>query len=132
MSGTVIVVVSDLDNAARGDINVMDSPQKAARLVETLLESGYEQERIRVFSAEEFQMQVHHRPVVSLMTTDGDEEESSQSGLTSTNEEADQEEEAPVAATSSATVTLNSAQAEGESTPFERNGVRFSTQFRPA
>ncbi|HUF54518.1 MAG TPA: hypothetical protein VMR52_12195 [Dehalococcoidia bacterium] len=131
MSNTIIVVVSDPDNAARGEINVMETPQKAARLVETLLESGYEQERIRVFSAEEFQMQVHHRPVVSLMTAEGDEAPpETDSG--SPSEDADQEEEAPVATAASATVTLNSAQPQEEATPFERNGVRFSTQFRPA
>jgi hypothetical protein len=133
MSNTVVVVVSDLDNAAHGEINVMESPQKAARLVETLLESGFEQERIRVFSAEEFQMQVHHRPVVSLMTAEGEADDiPPDSG--STSEEADQEEEAPVAAGASASVTLNSSLPvdEEQTTPFEKNGVRFSTQFRPA
>lgn len=132
MSSTVIVVISDLDNAAHGEINVMESPQKAARLVETLLESGYEQERIRVFSAEEFQMQVHHRPVVSLMTAEGEVDEAPPQSGSPSADEADQEEEAPVAAAASATVTLNSAQTEEPATPFERNGVRFSTQFRPA
>ena len=98
MSSTVIVVISDLDNAAHGEINVMESPQKAARLVETLLESGYEQERIRVFSAEEFQMQVHHRPVVSLMTAEGEVDEAPPQSGSPSADEADQEEEAPVAA----------------------------------
>jgi len=130
MSSTVIVVVSDLDNAAHGEINVMESPQKAARLIETLLESGYDQERIRVFSAEEFQMQVHHRPVVSLMTTDGDADESLKPGVASVEEEADQEEEVPVAA--GAAVTMRSTLTEEVAEPFVRNGVRFSTQFRPA
>jgi hypothetical protein len=132
MSNTVVVVVSDLDNAAHGEINVMESPQKAARLVETLLESGFEQERIRVFSAEEFQMQVHHRPVVSLMTAEGEADDiPPDSG--STSEEADQEE-APVAAGASASVTLKSSVPadEEQDNPFEKNGVRFSTQFRPA
>jgi hypothetical protein len=129
MSSTVIVVVSDLDNAARGEINVMDSPQKAARLVETLLESGYDQERIRVFSAEEFQMQVHHRPVVSLMTTEGVAEELPQPESASA-EEAGQKEEAPVAA--AAATVAKAARIEESAEPFVKNGVRFSTQFRPA
>lgn len=137
MSNTVIVVVSDLDNAAHGEINVMESPQKAARLVETLLESGYDQERIRVFAADEFQMQVHHRPVVSLMTPAGeiDDETPSSSGSPDYDEdEADQEEVAPAEEAAATTVTLSSAavgEAEPEA-PFVKNGVRFSTQFRPA
>ncbi|MEX0682291.1 MAG: hypothetical protein WD904_06250 [Dehalococcoidia bacterium] len=131
MSSTVIVVVSDLDNAAHGEINVMETPQKAARLVETLLESGYDQERIRVFSAEEFQMQVHHRPVVSLMTTDGDADEGSPSS--SSVEEVTRDESTPVvAATVAATTRMRSSLMEEVSEPFTKNGVRFSTQFRPA
>jgi hypothetical protein len=130
MSGTVIVVVSDLDNSAHGEINVMESPQKAARLVETLLESGYDQERVRVFAAEEFQMQVHHRPVVSLMTSaDGDSDD--EPADTGTYENADQEEDAPVASavtTTAKAVLVEAASAE----PFIKNGVRFSSQFRPA
>jgi hypothetical protein len=129
MSSTVIVVVSDLDNAAHGEINVMDSPQKAARLVETLLESGYDQERIRVFSAEEFQMQVHHRPVVSLMTAEGDADEEPQLDIAGA-EDAGQQEEAPVAA--GAASARSSLIAEEPAEPFVKNGVRFSTQFRPA
>lgn len=135
MSSAVIVVISDLDNSAHGEINVIESPQKAARLVETLLESGYDQERIRVFAAEEFQMQVHHRPVVSLMAAadgDGDdggaaEEEQQQPASASVAEEAGQEEEAPVVS-----ATAKSVLQEVAAEPFFRNGVRFSEQFRPA
>jgi hypothetical protein len=126
------VVVSDLDNSAHGEINVLDSPQKAARLVETLLESGYDQERVRVFAAEEFQMQVHHRPVVSLMTSadgdsDGDPADTEQPATANAAEEAGQKEEAPVAS-----ATAKSVLEEVAAEPFFKNGVRFSSQFRPA
>src|SRR6185295_13981875 len=50
------------------EINVMEDPEQAARFVESLLESGFEQERVRVFGGDELQMQVHHRPVVNLLT----------------------------------------------------------------
>ena len=66
MSSTVIVMVEDLDNSAHGEIHVMEDSEKAERFVETLLESGHGQERVRVYAAEEFQMQVSQRPVVSL------------------------------------------------------------------
>lgn len=132
MSNAVIVVVSDLDNSAHGEINVLDSPQKAARLVETLLESGYDQERVRVFAAEEFQMQVHHRPVVSLMATDdgesaGGEPATEEQPQTAASEEVGQKEEAPVVSATAKSV-LDDVAAE----PFFKNGVRFSEQFRPA
>jgi hypothetical protein len=130
MSGTVIVLVSDLDNSAHGEINIMESPQKAARLVETLLESGYDQERVRVFAAEEFQMQVHHRPVVSLMTSaDGDGDGDDEPSGTRVHEESGQEEEAPVARAATAKAVLAEPVA---AEPFVKNGVRFSSQFRPA
>ena len=45
MSEAVIVVVSDLDDAKHGEINVVENLQKAARLVETLLEAGFDQTR---------------------------------------------------------------------------------------
>src|ERR1700680_4128440 len=68
MLNKVIVMVSDLDDASHGEINVLDGPELAAHFVETLLESGFEQERVRVFGGDELQMQVHQRPVVSLIS----------------------------------------------------------------
>ena len=79
----VIVMVSDLDDAVHGEINVLDGPDLATRFVETLLESGFERERIRVFVGDEMMMEVHHRPVVSLL------------GNSRTGKEEPQEEEAP-------------------------------------
>ncbi len=128
MSNTVIVVVGDLDNAAHGEINVLESPDEAAQLVETLIESGYDQARIRAFAADEFQINVYHRPVVALTTaTDGEtivEPESSDA-----DEEADQKENAP---TVGAELAASLLRAEAAREPFIRNGVRFSTQFGPA
>ena len=66
MSGTVIVVVTDLDNATHGEINVVEDEEEAAQLVETLIESGYDQARVRAFAADEFNIRVQHRPVVAL------------------------------------------------------------------
>jgi hypothetical protein len=120
MSDSVIVVVSDLDDAKHGEINVVESLQKAARLVETLLEAGFDQTRVRVFSGEELDMHVRHRPVVALVTGDQPADGSS---------EAEDQHEKRVA--TSATKTESRKQ-EAETAPYERNGVRFSTAFRPA
>ncbi len=69
MSGTVIVVVTDLDNSTHGEINVVEDAKEAAQLVETLIESGYDQARVRAFAADEFNIRVQHRPVVALTTS---------------------------------------------------------------
>ncbi len=44
-----IVLVADRDDAKHGEITVVDDLRKAERLVETLLEAGFNQERIQVF-----------------------------------------------------------------------------------
>src|SRR2546425_6743732 len=62
-----MVIVSDLDNDKHAEINVIEGVQKAARLVEALLEAGFDQARIRVFVGGEVGMQVRHRPVVALL-----------------------------------------------------------------
>jgi hypothetical protein len=128
MLNKVIVMVSDLDDASHGEINVLDGPEQAARFVETLLESGFEQERVRVFGGDELQMQVHQRPVVSLI-----------SNVSGGKEEAPRDEEEEPAAAPQARPEQEQVAAparavmdEADAQPFMRNGVRFSSQFGPA
>ena len=128
MSSKVIVVVADLDNAAHGEINVLGSLEEAAQLVETLIESGYDQTRVRAFAADEFEIQVYHRPVVAL-TAAAEADTIEQPESPSAGEEADQEEDAPVAG-AEPVASLVTAEAAPE--PFMRNGVLFSSQFGPA
>ena len=110
MSTKVIVMVSDRDNAKRGEITVTDNPRMAAHLVETLLETGFQQEQIKLYSGDETEMRVSSRPVVALVDN----------CLTPTARESVEPYEA---ATESA---------DEEATPFVKNGVRFSSLFRPA
>ena len=127
MSGKAIVVVTDLDNAAHGEINVLESQEEAAQLVETLIESGYDQARVRAFAADEFQIRVYHRPVVALTTTaeaDAAEEPEPPGG-----EEADQDEDVPVANAEPAASLLTLG---ADPAPVMRKGLRFSAQFGPA
>lgn len=121
MSESVVVIVSDLDDAKHGEINVVENLQKAARLVETLLEAGFDQTRVRVFSGEELDMRVRHRPVVALVTGDQPAEGSSDAD--------DHHEKQPI---NTATTKSESRKQEVTANPYERNGVRFSTAFRPA
>lgn len=130
MANKVIVMVSDLDDTIHGEINVLESPDQAAHFVESLIESGFDQQRIRVFLGGEMEMEVHHRPVVSLNPRTK-EESSPQQQEHEEVAEAPAEEQTPVAPTSRAR-TLRVEEAGVSSEPFIKNGVRFSSQFRPA
>ena len=141
MSDKVIVMVSDLDDASHGEINILESPEHAARFVETLLESGFEQERVRVFGGDELSMQVHHRPVVNLLSgvRGGQKEEAPKA-----TDQAPAREPAPTAASerlqpppkqpigANVATQAKAVLDEIAAKPFVRNGVRFSEQFRPA
>ena len=67
MDETIIVLVSDMDDSKHGEISILDDPQKAERLVETLLEAGFDESRIRVFNGRSSEFQISHRPVVALV-----------------------------------------------------------------
>ena len=110
MSTKVIVMVSDRDNAKRGEITVADNPRTAAHLVETLLEAGFQQEQIKLYSGDEAELRISSRPVVALV--DG----------CST----------PTAQKSVEPYEAAERSADEEATPFVKNGVRFSSLFRPA
>ena len=62
----IIVLVSDRGDSKHGEISVLDDPRKAERLVETLLEAGFDEDRIRVFTGQASEFEVNHRPVVAL------------------------------------------------------------------
>ena len=112
MSDRIIVLVSGLDDASHGEVSILENADQAARFVETLLESGFEQERVRIFGGDELQMQVHHRPVVSLLNQNPSKNGSGQKDDLVQSEAAlqsDVEEEALV-----------------------QKGVRFSSLFKPA
>ncbi len=109
MSTKVIVMVSDRDNAKRGEITVADNPRTAAHLVETLLEAGFQQEQIKLYSGEEAEMRVGSRPMVALV--DGPSTPTARESV-----EPDETAE---------------KSADEEATPFVKDGVRFSSLFRP-
>ncbi len=67
MDETIIVLVSDKDDSKHGEISILDDPQKAERLVETLLEAGFDERRIRVFNGRSSEFEVSHRPIVALV-----------------------------------------------------------------
>ena len=69
-SQKVILLVTDVASPSHGEIQEFTDPEAASREIETLLESGYEKNRIRVF-ANEFDVAVAYRPVVTIADTTG-------------------------------------------------------------
>ncbi|MEE8346385.1 MAG: hypothetical protein V3S20_03455 [Dehalococcoidia bacterium] len=66
MSEEFVLVVSDENDAKQGEVSVLDTDHEVERLVETLLESGIDQNRIRIFAGAEAGFETTYRPVVSL------------------------------------------------------------------
>jgi hypothetical protein len=64
-------MVTDREDSKHGEISVLEDAATAERLLETLLEAGFEPSRIRVFSGRNSEFEISHRPVVALV---GDEE----------------------------------------------------------
>ena len=121
MAGKMIVLVADRDDPRHGEVTVLVDARKAERLVETLLEAGFERERIRIFSGAELDIKVTQRPVVSLVAEGAGEspgdELPGEEATTAQEEDAGMDEE------------------EEEKVPAEamvQNGVRFSSLFRSA
>lgn len=127
MATQLVVFVADEDDPSRGEVTVLEDPRKAEHLLETLLEAGFEQERIRIFHAAELEMEVKQRPVVSLLV------DAARASTAST----DADEESPVPsddppAPESEEGQPDAEEGEGADGPFVQNGVRFSSMFRPA
>ena len=68
----VLVLVADRDDRNLTEITVLDKRADAERLLQTLLEAGIEQQRIRIFSGTELHAQVTLKPVVTLDVGDTD------------------------------------------------------------
>ncbi len=128
MSSRTIVMVYDQEDSKHGEISIMESAQKAARLVETLLEAGFDQERIRVFTGEEMGMQVTHRPVVALVNG-GTPAEQPPAPIEEPLPEAGPEKELAEAIPHGSRGELQEV---ALAAPFTKDGVRFSSLFRPA
>ncbi len=71
MAASTIVMILDLDDPKRGEINVVNEAAEAERMVESLLQSGFAQDRIRVFSATGLELKIVHRPVVTFVESNG-------------------------------------------------------------
>ena len=71
MDTKVIVITEDLKDSERRDVSILNDSVEAERLIETLLQGGVTQGRIRVFTGAEVEMEVTQRPVVTLADGNG-------------------------------------------------------------
>ena len=85
MSTKVILLVFDPEDSDHGEVKLLDDPEKAERMVETLLEAGFEQERIRAFTGTESTIAVIHRPVVTIGGEETDQAQPEPAGADSGN-----------------------------------------------
>lgn len=82
MASRYLLFLADEKERERGDISFFDDAQEVAGHAESLLEAGYEQDRIRIFSSDEMDVQVTHRPVVSLVGADSVTSETGEATVT--------------------------------------------------
>ena len=131
MSEKIIVLVSDRGDSKHGEISIVDEPRKAEKLVETLLEAGFEQERIHVFAGSESDFQVSQRPVVALVG----EGEEGEPQVRLAGEEAAAPEPAPDATeteTGDREIEESETEEEVPATAETAAPVKFSSLFRSA
>lgn len=65
----VIILVTDEGDSSHGEIKEYSDAEEASQAIESLLESGYEQARIRAFTGDESEITVAYRPVVTIAGT---------------------------------------------------------------
>ena len=73
MTAKLIVFLENRGDRRFGEVSVLETAGEAVHLVETLLEAGYDPQRIRVFAGAEMEARVSLRAVVVLVS--GDQEE---------------------------------------------------------
>jgi len=131
VSEKIIVLVSDRGDSKHGEISIVDDPRKAEKLVETLLEAGFEQDRIHVFAGRASDFQVSQRPVVALVG-EGEEDEPQ---VRLAGEEAAAPEPAPDATeteTGDREIEESETEEEVPATAETAAPVKFSSLFRSA
>lgn len=124
MTSRTLILIDDGDGSGRVQFLEFADGHEAEQRLEQLIAEGIPQESIRAFTATELEMQVSHRPVVSLNGG-------------SASQSAPAPEVAPVTANSQSQDgdpagqdAAAPADGDGES-PMIRDGVRFSSLFKP-
>ena len=122
MTTKFTVLVADRDDPKQGEIVVVGTTAEAERLVETLLDAGLDQERVRVFTGTEMEAQVSQRPKVELVERGLDEPAPADDSPV-------EEEVQPVEALSEAHAALE--ETENSSAPLFRSLPEKSVEMMP-
>lgn len=130
MANSVMVMILDQDNSKHGEVKLLSGPEEAARHIQSLIESGFEQNRIRAFYADRMEMQVSHRPVVALVGAE--RSVAAEPETVSNDDNIDLRTAEPVLVSAGAASARSEIRREVAPQPFVRDGVRFSSLFRPA
>jgi len=70
MASRYLLFLADDEARERGEISFFDDAGEATGHAESLLEAGYEQDRIRIFGSDEMEIYVTQKPVVSFAGPD--------------------------------------------------------------
>lgn len=127
MSARMLILIRDRDNVDRFELAEFSDGPEAERYLEQLMADGVPQEAIRAFNAVELDMQVSHRPVVSLNGVPG--AQSPQPVREEFGAAANSQVQEAAADTQAAQVSGADIDETGQ--PFVRDGVRFSSLFKP-
>ncbi|MGQ9572307.1 MAG: hypothetical protein ACUVV3_03855 [Dehalococcoidia bacterium] len=73
-SPTVIVIALAQDTDGRGEAHLFADLEAAGRFIESLIEEGFDQQRLSVFDCTPLSFQLSYRPVVHLKANDSQEE----------------------------------------------------------
>lgn len=127
MSARTLILIRDKDNPDRVELAEFEDGHEAERYLEQLIADGVPQDAVRAFNAVELDMKVSHRPVVSL------------NGSGTARSESPREEMAAAANSQLQDGSLVSPDAPAAAVvetdengqPFVRDGVRFSSLFKP-
>lgn len=93
MASRYLLFLADEKDRERGGISFFDDAKEAAGHAESLLEAGYEQDRIRIFSSDEMDVEVTHKPVVSLTGADREASQPSEATVSPEAESDDDDDE---------------------------------------
>ena len=69
MNRKTIVILLQENSSNRGEVTSFDQAQDAERFIEGLLETGFERQSIRVLAAQDLDLLITQKPVVSLLST---------------------------------------------------------------
>jgi ribosomal protein L12E/L44/L45/RPP1/RPP2 len=130
METKVIVLIADRGDPKHGEIAIVDDTADAERLIETLIEAGFDGEQVRVFSGSEMVAQVSQRPKVDIVCREESEPAPAAEAAAHAEAPADEDDAQPEEPAAEAEAPVQEENAEEPVSP--RNGGFALFRHRPA